>query len=250
MTAQSILFTRNNHIAWITLNRPQDSNRFDLAMAQELSGICFDIKGDQAVSAVFLTAVGSVFCTGGKLTPEDISIDTLSPAEAIAALDKPVIAVINGDAFGLGLELALACDMRIAANTASFSLPQIAEGRLPMNGGTQRLSRIVGKAKALEMILTGQIINAQDAFEIGLVNKAVKATDLPAEAEKLAAILAGKAPFALRYAKEAVIQGLDLTLDQALRLEADLYFLLHTTADRTEGIQSFLQKRPPKYAGK
>ena len=119
-----------------------------------------------------------------------------------------------------------------------------------MNGGTQRLSRIVGKGKALEMVLTGEIVDAQAAFEIGLVNKVVKAADLAAEAEKLAANLAAKAPFALRYAKEAVNKGLDLTLEQGLRLEADLYFLLHTTADRTEGIQSFLQKRKPEYQGK
>ncbi len=121
---------------------------------------------------------------------------------------------------------------------------------MPMDGGTQRLSRIVGKAKALEMVLTGELISANAAFEIGLVNKVVGHDNLATEVENTAQIIAAKAPISLRYAKEAVNKGLDLTLDQGLRLEADLYFLIHTTTDRTEGIQSFLEKRPPKYKGK
>ena len=250
MISQSVLLTRKEHIAWITLNRPQDGNRFDLAMAQELVDICFRIKGDQDVYAVFLTGADSIFCTGGEFSPVDVEITSISPAEAVATLDQPVIAVINGKATGLGLEVALACDMRIAVDTATLSLPQITEGRIPMNGGTQRLSRIVGKAKALEMILTGEIMDVQTAFEIGLVNKVVESTHLSTEVEKLAAILAAKAPFALRYVKEAVNKGLDLTLEQGLHLEADLYFLLHTTIDRTEGIQSFMQKRLPNYKGR
>jgi enoyl-CoA hydratase/carnithine racemase len=250
MAEQSVLYTSKDHIAWITLNRPQTGNSFDLNMAQELTEICAQINGDQDVYAVFLSGAGPAFCAGGDFSPEDKNVGILSPAESLAALERPAIAVLNGDAIGLGLELGLACDLRIAADIAHFGLPQIAEGRIPMNGGTQRLSRVVGRAKALEMVLTGEIMDAQAALETGLVNRVVKADDLPSEVEKLAGTLAAKAPFALRYAKEAVNKGLDLTLEQGLRLEADLYFLLHTTADRTEGIQSFLKKRPPKYEGK
>ncbi len=250
MAEQSVLYNKKDHIGWIIINRPQTGNRFDLVMAQELAEICVQINGDQDVYAVFLTGAGAAFCSGGDFSPSEAKVDIISLAEAIAALNSPIIAVVNGDAIGLGLELALACDLRLAADTARCGLPQITGGQIPMNGGTQRLSRIVGKGKALEMVLTGEIVDAQAAFEIGLVNKVVKAADLAAEAEKLAANLAAKAPFALRYAKEAVNKGLDLTLEQGLRLEADLYFLLHTTADRTEGIQSFLQKRKPEYQGK
>lgn len=250
MTTERILFTKKNNIAWITLNKPLDGNILDLEMAQELSEICFKIKGDQDVSATFLTGAGSVFCNGGELSLKDTGIEIFSPVEAVAALDVPVVAVINGDAFGIGLELALACDLRIAADNARFGLPQIAEGQIPLNGGTQRLSRIIGKPLALEMILTGEIKDAQAAFDMGLLNQLVKTDDLSMAAEKLANILSSRAPFALRYVKEAVNQGLNLTLEQGLQLEANLYFLLHTTSDRREGIQSFLQKRPPKFEGK
>jgi enoyl-CoA hydratase len=174
----------------------------------------------------------------------------MSPAEAIAGIDRPTIAALNGDAFGQGLELALACDIRIAASEVKLGLPQILEGHIPVDGGTQRLARIVGKGKALEMVLTGEIIDAQEALEIGLVNRVFSRDDLVAEAEAMAKTIESKAPLALRYCKEAVNKGLDLTLEQGLRLEADLYFLLHTTADRAEGIRSFLEKRLPDYKGK
>ena len=168
---------------------------------------------------------------------------------AVAAIEKPVIAAINGDAFGEGLELALACDVRIAAQNAHFGLPEIEAGLIPSDGGTQRLPRIIGRGKALEMILTGETIDAAEALEIGLVTKVVPAESLNAEVEALAKAMAAKAPVSLRYIKEAINKGLDLTMEQGLRLEADLYFLLHTTGDRTEGIKAFQQKRPPEFKG-
>jgi enoyl-CoA hydratase/carnithine racemase len=172
------------------------------------------------------------------------------PAAAIAAIDRPVIAAINGDALGPGLELALSCDIRLASSRARFGLAQVARGRIPTDGGTQRLPRIVGRGKALELLLTAEVITADEALEIGLVSKVVPPEALSGEAEKLAGIVAAKGPIALRYLKEAVNKGLDMTMEQGLRLEADLYFLLHTTADRTEGIKAFREKRPPKYQGK
>ncbi|MBM4433451.1 MAG: hypothetical protein FJ025_05565, partial [Chloroflexi bacterium] len=171
-------------------------------------------------------------------------------AEAIASIPQPVIAAINGDALGEGLELALACDIRLASKEVKLGFHQLAQGFIPTDGGTQRLPRIVGKGKALELILTAETISAEEAFEIGLVNKVVSKENLASEMEALAQTLAGKAPIALRYVKEAVNKGLDLTLEQGLRLEADLYFLLHTTSDRSEGITAFLQKRRPDFKNK
>jgi enoyl-CoA hydratase/carnithine racemase len=170
-------------------------------------------------------------------------------AAAVAAIEKPVIAAVNGDALGDGLELALACDVRIAAQNARFGLPEIEAGLIPSGGGTQRLPRIVGRGKALEMILTGETIDAPAALEYGLATKIVSADSLMTEVEALAKAMAAKAPVSLRYIKEAINKGLDLTMEQGLRLEADLYFLLHTTGDRTEGIKAFQQKRPPEFKG-
>ena len=145
--------------------------------------------------------------------------------------------------------MALACDIRIAAQKAHFGFPEVATGLIPSGGGTQRLPRIIGKGKALELILTAEIIDAASALEIGLVTKVVPAESLNAEVDTLVKAIAGKAPISLRYIKEAINKGLDLTLEQGLRLEADLYFLLHTTADRTEGIKAFQQKRPAEFKG-
>lgn len=249
MAEKRVLYNKKDHIGWITLNRPQSENRFEPIMAQELAEICLQINGDNDVNAVFLTGAGSAFCTGFDFSCQEKS-EMVSAVESVADLISPTIAVVNGDAIGFGLELALACDLRIATDTVRCGLPQISEGRIPMNGGTQRLSRLVGKAHSLAMVLTGEIITAQDAFKIGLFNKVVKQADLQSEAEKMSADLSDKAPFSLRYIKEAINKGLDMTLEQGLRLESDLYFLLHTTADRTEGINSFIEKRKPKFTGK
>jgi len=156
---------------------------------------------------------------------------------------------INGDALGQGLELALSGDIRLASDRARSGFPQLETGVIPTDGGTQRLPRIVGRAKALELILTAETINAEEAFEIGLVNKVVAPESLASETQAIAQTIAAMGPIAARYIKEAVNKGLDLTLEQGLRLEADLYFLLHTTADRTEGIKAFLEKRPPRFRG-
>jgi enoyl-CoA hydratase/carnithine racemase len=256
MATKPILYDKKDHVGYIILNVPETGNQIDLSMAQELAETCNRIKGDETIYLVVLTGAGNSFCSGGDIR-QLVSLDDgeklpfkHSPAEEIASIDYPTIAAINGEAIGLGLELALACDMRIATDESKFGLPQITTGTIPMDGGTQRLSRIVGKGKSLEMVLTGSIIDAKEAFDIGLVNKLVKQGSLMHEVDTLASILTTKAPVAMRYAKEAVHKGLDMTLEQGLRLEADLYFLLHTTTDRTEGIRSFLEKKKPEYKGK
>ena len=252
-----VLLQTNNHIARITLNRPDVKNEINLRMGQELDEICRQINQDNDIYVVILTGTGGVFCNGSE-PPAAGKKQTRSEAEtaqkykaaaAVAAIEKPVITAINGDAFGDGLELALACDVRIAAQNAHFGLPEIGARMIPSGGGTQRLPRIVGRGKALEMILTGEMIDAAAALEYGLVTKIVPMESLMPEVEALATAMAAKAPVSLRYIKEAINKGLDLTMEQGLRLEADLYFLLHTTGDRTEGIKAFQQKRPPEFKG-
>lgn len=255
MAKKPVIYTSREHIGYITLNQPETGNRIDPVMTQEVVEICSQINGDKEIYLTIITGAGNVFCSGGEIKPPDISGTGdgkpagLSASEAIGGLNRPTLAAINGEAAGEGLEIALSCDLRIASDKARFGLPQILEGRIPAHGGTQRLPRIVGKGKALEMVLTGEIIDARTAFEIGLVNKVVDQASLSSEVEAAANTIVGKAPWALQYVKEAVNKGLDLTLEQGLRLEADLYFLLHTTSDRTEGIKAFLQKRKPEYKG-
>ncbi len=245
MPYSTISYTTKDHVAAITLNRPEAGNRLNLELAQELAEVCRRINRDEAVYVVILSGAGDkAFCEGGEV---EKSVKFCSAA--VAAIEKPVIAAINGDALGPGLELALSCDIRLAADKARLGFPEVAKGLIPAEGGTQRLPRIVGRGKALEMILTAETITASEALEIGLVSKIVPRKELLAEAEALARDIAAKGPIAIRFIKEAVNKGLDLTLEQGLRLEADLYFLLHTTADRTEGITAFLEKRKPKFKG-
>lgn len=245
MPYSTIIYRKEDHVARITLNRAGADNVLTLEMVQEMTEACHQVVQDADIYVVIITGAGKAFCTGGGLRQER----QFNPAAAIAAVDRPVIAAINGDALGEGLELALSADIRLASSGARFGLPQLEQGLMPMNGGTQRLPRIVGKGKALEMLLTTGTITAGEALEIGLVDRVVAPQVLAAEAGTLARTMASKGPIALRYIKEAVNKGMDLTLEQGLRLEADLYFLLHTTADRTEGIRSFLEKRPPEFKG-
>ena len=245
MPGKALIHSVKEHVAQITLNHPQAGNAVNVSMAQDLAELCLEINSNDDIYVVVVTGAGNEFCTGTGLTPTDTQFRA---AGAIAGLNCPVIAAINGDAMGEGLEIALACDIRVAATKARFGFPQISKGELPFDGGTQRLSRIVGKGKALEMLLGAVTIDAKEALEIGLVTEVTD--DALAKAEVLAQNLAAKGPVALKFLKETVHKGLDLTLEQGIRLEADLYFLLHTTADRTEGITAFLQKRPPQFKGK
>ncbi len=247
MSYATIVFTQKDHIAHITLNRPDVKNVINQSLARELEEVCLHVNQDDNVYVVIITGAGDkAFCNG---TEAEQVIPGHHPAKAVAGIERPVIAAINGDALGQGLELALSCDIRLASHQARFGFPQVETGLIPMDGGTQRLPRIVGKGKALELILAAEIISAGEALEIGLVNKVVTRESLASEVETLAKTMAAKGPIALRYAKEAVNKGLDLTLDQGLHLEADLYLLLQTTSDRTEGIDAFLQKRPPQFKG-
>ena len=245
MPYQDIEFSRKDLIACVTLNRPDTGNAVSGSLVTELEDVCRQINQDDGIYVLIITGAGESFCRGGDTGAETIQ----RPAGVIAAVECPVIAAINGDAIGHGLEMALACDIRITSVTASFSLNQIADGLMPTDGGTQRLPRIVGRGKALEMLLTAETFSATEALEIGLVSKVIPSEEVSDEAQKLAETIAAKGPVALKYLKEAINQGMDMTLEQGLRLEANLYFLLHTTSDRTEGITAFREKRKPEFKG-
>ena len=246
-------------IATVTLSRPELSNRVSLEMATELREVCQAIQADENIRLVILTGEGDQFSVGREALPEDLSgspasvsldwLKGIQAASAIAAIQVPVIVAVNGDAMDHGLELAIAGDIRVALSGSKFGLTDLAAGAFPWDGATQRLPRLVGPAWARDMILTSRIIDATEALAIGLVNRVVDSGRLIEETRILAeSILAGGA-IAARYAKEAINQGADLTLDQGLRLEADLNVLLQSTADRAEGIKSFLERRPPRYTG-
>ncbi len=247
MPYDTIVYSKKGHVACVTLNRPDAGNAVNQQLAQELEEVCTRISQDDDVYVVTVTGAGDAFCSGSEGELENAPC---RPAAAIASIDRPVIAAINGDALGEGLEIALSCDIRLASSKARFGLPQVARGCIPIDGGTQRLPRVVGRGKALELLMTADIISAEEALGIGLVSQVVPPEALAEETGKLAETVAAKGPIALRYLKEAVNKGMDMTLEQGLRLEADLYFLLHTTADRAEGIKAYLEKRPPKFRGK
>ena len=231
----------------LTLARPGRGNRFDAKAAAVFVEACERADEDD-VSCVVVTHEGPDFCLGVEDGSEEWSGTRRNDfVSALAAVRAPVIAAIGGRASAEGLELALAADLRIAAPSARFAMPQVAEGRIPSFGGTQRLPRIVGGEAALRLILFGEAIAARRAKEIGLVTEI--AANPAARARKLAAAIADRGPIALRFAKEAVRRAFDLPLHDGARLEHDLYALLQTTADRAEGVRSFLAKRKPRFRG-
>ena len=248
-----------NGIATVTLDRPDNCNCVDQLLAAEMREVCGSIREEPGVRAVIFTGTGKHFSIGRASPPPAIAggsagekldwLRSVQVASSIAAIEVPVLVAVNGDALDHGLEMALAGDIRIASHHSRFGLTGLAEGRLPWDGGTQRLPRLVGPAWAQDMILTSRLVNAAEALSIGLVNRVVDDDELMTEASAMAQQIAGGAPIAARYLKEAVSQGLDLTLVQGLRLETDLNVLLHSTADRAEGIASFLERRAPEYTG-
>jgi methylglutaconyl-CoA hydratase len=260
---EAIAYNKRDQISYITLNRPEAANAINIQMAVEVEEVCHQINQEDTRVVVISGAGGKAFCSGEDLSQfssavlgEPPSLAALKEftlhynvAKMVAGIERPVVAAINGDAFGAGLALALSCDLRIASAQALFGVPDLARGYLLASGITQWLPRIVGRGKAMELILTAEPIDASEALRIGLVHRVVPHREVISEAEKLAQEIASKAPIALRYAKEAVNKGLDLPLEQGLRLEADLYMILQTTQDRLEGVKAFREKRQPFFKG-
>ncbi len=243
-------------MGWIRLCRPT----LTPDMATALTALSEALEEDEQVEVVGVKGVEGVFCAGLDLSQEKKGLEAileieerfgrLSCVSALASLTKPTLAALDGDALGVGLEVAMACDLRLSVPEARLGLTQIHQGLLPFCGGTQRLPRLVGAAKALELIWTGEVINGREAERLGLINRLFEKEVFWQKVEEFVEDLLAKGPIALRLGKEAVLKSLDLTLDQGIRLEEDLYVLLQTTQDRAEGIQSFLRKRPPRFVGK
>ncbi len=254
MPLRTISLEKRGAIAFLALRRPEKEAAIDGALPAELAQACEAIEVDDKVRVVLLTAQGDNFCRGWDAAvlagedPHGLSAQG-DPFASLAELPRPVVCAIQGEALSAGLELALACDVRVAAEDARLGLPETKFGLLPMGGGTQRLARLVGRGKALEMILTGEPVDAQEALRIGLVSAVASRDKLAAEADAIAGRIAERGPIAVRYAKEAVRRGLEMPLEQALRYETDLTIILQTTEDRTEGVSAFLEKRKPKFKG-
>ena len=257
---EAITYSVAEHVATVTLNRPDVHNAMNEAMRRDLTR-CFDgIAIDEGVKVVVVTGAGERAFSAGADIRE--FVEPLVPVrfreqrrrldfrQAMDRCSQPILAAVNGFALGGGLELALACDIRIAAVGATLGLTEINLAIIPGGGGTQRLPRLVGRGKALEMILTGARIAADEALRIGLVERVVPTGEALKAATELARSIAAKAPVALRYAKEAVVKGLELPLADGLRLEGDLSTLLRTTEDRVEGAKAFLEKRAPRWTGR
>ena len=242
----------------VTLDRPQAKNALSRAVNLELRRLAVELGQDRDVRAVVLTGAGGAFSSGADLKERRgvAAADTGPYVDAIAGaitawaeMPRPTIAALSGVALGGGLELALACDFRIAVEEAVMGLSEVRLGIMPGAGGTQRLARLVGVARAKELVMTGRRIDAQRALEIGLVGRVVPAAQLMAAADELAGELAACAPLSLAMAKQAIDQGIGLPLDQALALERRCYDVTLRSEDRNEGLRAFAEKRPPRFTG-
>ena len=260
MAYTNLLLEREASVAILTINRPEKRNALNAQTVDELRRAILELKHDAAVRVVIITGAGDkAFIAGADIN--ELAVQTpvggrehgrtgQHVLDLIEHLGKPVIAAINGVALGGGCELAMACTLRIAADTARLGQPEINLGIIPGYGGTQRLMRLVGKGRALEILLTGDAVTAEEAWRIGLVNRVVPAASLLAEARQLAAALAAKAPVAVRYIIDAVNHGLEMSLTEALTYEATLFGLVSTTDDMREGTKAFLEKRRAEFKGR
>ena len=247
-------------IAVVTLNRPEKRNAMSLAMWRNLGGIYRDLGRRGDVRVVILTGAGDkAFIAGADISElakvtafeaEQSSRFGQEVLDLVENLGKPVVAAINGFALGGGCETAMACTIRIAVESAKFGQPEVKLGLVPGGGGTQRLPRLVGKGRALQLILSGKMIGAQEAYRIGLVNEVVPAADLIPHAEEILKQIAANAPIAVKLALEATHKGMETNQDQGLRLEASYFGLCAATDDKKEGTTAFLEKRAPKFHGR
>jgi len=258
MNFNTITYEKGEGIGIIKLNRPQRMNALSNEFLRELDLLIDDIKKDDEVRVLIITGDEKFFAVGadinelaGVITPKDAHlIEASSILNKLENLEKPVIAAVSGPALGGGCELALACDIRIASENAIFGQPEIRIGVIPGGGGTQRLSRLIGLGKAKELLYTGDSIDAQEAYRIGLVNKLVPVESLMDEAKKMALKLLKQPGFALKIIKMVVNDGINMDLRSALAYEARCFEILFSTEDQKEGMRAFMEKRKPIFKGK
>jgi enoyl-CoA hydratase len=260
MSYQNLLVETRDGVAFVSVNRPDKLNALDERTMQELDAAFGAIDADAAVRGVIVTGAGEkAFVAGADIgelstrTPvdgRDYTVRGQRVLDRIESLGKPVIAAVNGFALGGGCELALACHLRVAAEGARLGTPEVKLGLMCGYGGTQRLARLVGRGRALELLLTGEMVDAAEALRIGLVNRVVPKDRLLAESEALLRKMLANAPLSLRFTLEAVDAGLEMPLPEALNLEATLFGLICTSEDMKEGTRAFLEKRPPRFQGK
>lgn len=266
MSYQAIVYDVRNRIGYVTLNRPQVLNAVNQQMRREIIDVCERMRKDPEVRVCIFTGAGErAFSTGfdlkeGAGQTDDQSLFAQRHArrqpgihfhhQAISSMDKPTIAAIRGYAVGGGLEVALACDLRVAAEDAQLGMMEVRRGRLGGSGGTQRLPRLIGTANALELCLTGELVNAAEAFRLGLVNRVVPVDRLMLVVEEIAAKICLGAPLSVIAIKEAITKGAELPIEQGLQLESELGLALSTTEDQKEGARAFAEKRPPVWKGR
>jgi enoyl-CoA hydratase/carnithine racemase len=259
-TLENVLYEKKGAIATVTVNRPKVLNTLNTPTWADLRTAFEDARDDESVRGVVLTGAGDkAFIAGADigelahataLEAEESSRFGQQVLDLIENLGKPVIAAVNGFALGGGCETAMACTIRIAADTARFGQPEVKLGLLPGGGGTQRLPRLVGKGRALQLILSGGMIGAQEAYRIGLVNEIVPAANLIARAEEILKQIAANAPVAVRLSLEAVNKGMDTSQSEGFALEASYFGLCAATDDKREGTSAFLEKRAPQFHGR
>ncbi len=245
------------HIALIQLNRPKELNALNLQLMGEIRDTLKELDSDDSVRAIIITGNEKAFAAGadikqmaGKTAIDMLNIDQFSTWDQIKKTKKPLIAAVSGFALGGGCELCMHCDMIVASETAKFGQPEIKIGVMPGAGGTQRLTKAIGKVKAMEMVLTGKFISAEEAQGAGLINKVVPVDVYLSEAVKLAKEVASMSPVAVKLAKEAVLESFNTSLDEGLVLERKNFYLLFAGEDQKEGMQAFIEKRKPNFKGK
>jgi enoyl-CoA hydratase/carnithine racemase len=260
LTLANVLYAKKDAIAYVTVNRPKVLNAVNTPTWKDLRTAFEAARDDVAVRGVILTGAGDKAFVAGADISELAHVAAFEAEQAsrfgqevldlIENLGKPVVAAVNGFALGGGCETAMACTIRIAADTAKFGQPEVALGLLPGGGGTQRLPRLVGKGRALQLILSGEMIDAQEAYRIGLVNEVVPAANLVARAEAILKKIGANAPIAVKLSLEAVNKGLETAQAEGLLLEASYFGLCAATEDKKEGTSAFLEKRAPQFRGR